>query len=64
MNPADLMTVPQASKYLGVSPQTIRRHIAAGRLPAVRMGPRLTRIRRDDLDALIQPMPVDPKLVS
>jgi excisionase family DNA binding protein len=40
-----------------VTPKTVRRWIAAGRLTAYRFGPRLLRIDPDELDALLQPIP-------
>lgn len=45
-------TPAEAAKYLGVHDRTIRRHIREGRLPAVRIGSRLLKIKREDLDAL------------
>lgn len=48
-------TVADAAKLLTVSPSTVWRWIAAGRLPAHRFGPKTIRIRREDLDALRSP---------
>ena len=46
------------SDYLDVDVKTCRRYIAAGRLPAYRIaGSRLIRVRRDDLDTLLRPIP-------
>lgn len=45
-------TPAQAAEYLGVHDRTIRRHIREGRLPAERVGVRLLKIKREDLDAL------------
>lgn len=49
-------TIKQAAEYLAVDPKTIRRYIAAGRLRAYRVGPRLIRVDRDSLIALAQPV--------
>lgn len=48
----------EAADYLGITDRTLRRMIAAGRLPAYRLGPRLLRIDVADLDALLRPVPV------
>lgn len=45
-----------AAEYYDVSPRTMRRAIADGRLPAVRVG-RQIRIAWADLDALARPIP-------
>lgn len=49
-----LMTIRGSADALDVSTRTISRLIAAGTLPAVRIG-RLVRIRPEDLAALVQP---------
>src|SRR5206468_3120916 len=46
-------TIAQAAELLGVSRTTIRRWIAAGKLPASKAGRRTTRIRRQDLEGLM-----------
>ncbi len=44
------MTVTDSpSDYYGVSVQTIRQWIIIGAFPAVRIGPRLIRIKRSDI---------------
>lgn len=48
----------EAAEYLGITDRTLRRMIAAGKLPAYRLGPRLLRIDVADLDALLRPVPV------
>ena len=49
----DLLTQQEAAKYLKVSLKTLRRLVREGRLPEVRLGPRLPRYRVRDLDALV-----------
>ena len=51
----DLLTIRETAQLLKVNPITVRRYIAAGRLPAVRVG-RAIRVRREALDALITPV--------
>ena len=51
----DLLTIRQVSEYLGCSETTIRNRAKEGSLKAVRMGPRMIRIRREDLEAILQP---------
>jgi excisionase family DNA binding protein len=51
----ELLTVNETADMLRLSPITIRRYIAAGRLPAERVG-RAIRIRREAIDDFIQPI--------
>lgn len=52
--PADgTLTVAEAAARLGVSQQTARRWIKAGRLPAHRVGPRQVRVRVADLVCMV-----------
>ena len=53
-NEAEFLTVREAADLLRVSRPTIWRWIDAGRLPAVRLGPRSIRVRRADLRRLEQ----------
>jgi excisionase family DNA binding protein len=46
-----LVTYQQAAKLTNMSVRTVRRHVAEGSLPCVRVG-RLVRIRRADLEKL------------
>jgi excisionase family DNA binding protein len=48
--------IRQVAKYLGTHPKTIRRRIAAGRLSAHRVGPRLLRLNRDEMLNLGRPV--------
>lgn len=52
----ELIGLQEAADRCGVCYKTIRRYIASGRLNAVRVGPRLLKVRTDDLDALLQPV--------
>jgi len=52
-----LGSIAAAGEYAGVHPRTIRRWVAAGRVTAYRMGPRLLRVDMDDVDAMLQPIP-------
>ena len=53
-----LMTISAAAEYADVHPVTLRRWVAAGRLPAYRVGPRLLKIDLDELESIIRPIPV------
>lgn len=48
--------IPAAAMYLGVSEDFIRTRIAAGKLPAKKIGYHSVRIRVCDLDAFGEPM--------
>ncbi|AZZ52814.1 helix-turn-helix domain-containing protein [Rathayibacter festucae] len=50
------LTIAQAADRLGVSDKTVRRWIAAGTLPARRLGAKIIRIRSSDLDTLGSPL--------
>jgi excisionase family DNA binding protein len=50
---APLCLDSRAAAYVGVHPKTIRRHIAAGRLPGYHLGQRLIRVDLDELDQLM-----------
>lgn len=49
----DLLTQQEAAKHLRISLKSLRRLVREGRLPEVRLGPRLPRYRIIDLDALL-----------
>lgn len=56
------LSVQQAADFISVSQRTIRRYIELGHLPAYRVtGTSTIRIKRDDLEGLLQPIdaPVD-----
>lgn len=53
----ETMKLTDAAEALGVSDRTIRRRMADGSLPAFRVGPRLLRVRRSDVEALLVPLP-------
>jgi excisionase family DNA binding protein len=46
-----LLSLKQAAEYLGVSPNTVRNYIAREGLKYKRVGPKLIKFRRADLDA-------------
>lgn len=50
----DLLTVDETARMLKLNPVTVRRCIADGRLPAVRVGRRI-RIRREAVETLLKP---------
>jgi excisionase family DNA binding protein len=50
-------SLEEAARWYGMSQRSIRRMIADGSLPAVRVGKRQIRIRIEDLEALAEPIP-------
>lgn len=54
----ELLTVREAAELLRVSPITVRRHIAAGHIKAVRVG-RAVRVPKATLDQLLRTAPVN-----
>jgi excisionase family DNA binding protein len=56
------LSLQQAATIDGVGVDTLRRRIAAGKLPASRFGVRLIRVRVEDLDRLHRPMPSGDEL--
>lgn len=54
---SEYLTVKQAAEQLGVCSRTVRRRVADGSLPAVRVGPHLVRVRADDIVRLVRPIP-------
>lgn len=51
-----LLTQEQARTFLNVSQPTFRRMIARGDIPAIRIGQRLIRIRKSDLENILKPV--------
>ncbi len=54
--PKRLESLAVAAQIANVHPRTIRRYIAAGRLNAVRVGPRLIKVDLNELEAIFQPV--------
>ena len=54
--PRDL-SIQEAAHARGVTTKTVRRWIAQGLVPAYRVGPKLIRIRPDDLENLDRRIP-------
>ena len=55
-------SLQQAAVIYGVSVDTLRRRISAGKLPASRFGARLIRVRVQDLERLYRPNPIGDQL--
>lgn len=51
-----LVSLADAADHLGTSERTIRRYVAAGKLVAYRLGPRMIRVDVAELDALLTPV--------
>ena len=54
-HPEPLVTPDELAEYLKVSVDTIHRAIRSGDLPAIRVGPRLLRIRTEDARQFVRP---------
>lgn len=58
---SDYLSVVQVADLLGVSPDTVRADIRAGRLPALEIGPRrIKRVRRDLIEQALAVAPQPP----
>ena len=55
---SEFVTVAEVAAELNVTQRFVRRLIADGELHAVKVGSRLVRIRREDVEAILRPMPV------
>lgn len=55
--PRRLVKIAQAAEYADVHPLTIRRWIAAGRIPGYRLGPKLLKVDLNELEAMLEPIP-------
>lgn len=51
----ELLNIQQAAEILGCSPNTVRNLVLRNELSALRVGPRMVRIRRGDLETLMRP---------
>jgi excisionase family DNA binding protein len=51
-----MITQQQAAEYLGVTDRTVRQMIADGRLRGYRVGPRLIRLRLDEVETALPPV--------
>jgi excisionase family DNA binding protein len=49
-----LLPIPQVAERLSVSQRTVWAMIADGRLPAIRLGSRATRVAADEVEKLIE----------
>lgn len=52
-----LISLTEAAEYMGVHTRTMRRYIAEGRVKGYRVGPRLVKVDKADLDGLMRPIP-------
>jgi excisionase family DNA binding protein len=52
-NPDPALRLPESAKYLGLSVKTVRRHIKAKRLKAVRLGTQAFGIRVSELERFL-----------
>ena len=56
--PDDLISMEQAAERLNLNPRTIRGWIDDGRIRGWRLGPRLIKVSKAEVDGQLQPMPV------
>ena len=57
-----LIKKPEAAEILGVSVRTLGKMIARGALPAYRIGPKMVRLRREDIDEYLETHRAAPML--
>jgi excisionase family DNA binding protein len=50
------MSIKDVAEYVGVTKRTVYTMIADGRLKAYRLGDRIIRFRRDEVDAALTPV--------
>ncbi len=48
-----LLTIRQFAHFVGLSERSVWAHIAAGRVTAIRLGPRTTRVEQAELERFI-----------
>jgi excisionase family DNA binding protein len=51
--PEEIMLVPEVAALMRVTDKTVYRYIESGILPAYRLGDRVIRIKRADVEALL-----------
>lgn len=51
----DMLSIRQAAEFANVTTGTVRNWVAQGQLKASRVGDKLIRIRRSDLEAMFKP---------
>lgn len=56
-----LIKKPEAAQILGVSVRTLEKMIARGAIPAYKIGPKLVRLRREELEAYLDSHRAAPK---
>jgi len=54
LQPSEWLTLPQAASYLQVHENFIRKRLRTRQIPFVRLGPRLLRFHRRELDQWLQ----------
>ena len=59
---SEFLSVGEVATELHVTERFIRRLIADGELQAVRVGSRLVRVRRTDVEAMLRPVAAGPSL--
>lgn len=52
---SELLSVPEVSGKAKAHENTVRGWIRSGQLPAVKIGPRMIRVRRSDLEEFLTP---------
>ncbi len=52
-----LLSLGEIADHLGLGISTVHRLVATGQLPAYRVGPRLVRVRKSDVEALLIRIP-------
>ncbi|WP_425003862.1 helix-turn-helix domain-containing protein [Mycolicibacterium sp. S3B2] len=50
------LTIGEAADMLGVTQRYFREQVNTGRVPAYRIGPRTTRVKLSDVEAMLEPV--------
>jgi excisionase family DNA binding protein len=50
------MSLQDVADYLGLTTRTVRQMVSDGRLKAYRLGPRVIRFRRSEVDSALEPI--------
>jgi excisionase family DNA binding protein len=56
----DLIDYREAAAFVGLSEYTLRRYVSQGRLPHIKLGPKLVRFERQALNCWVESLRIEP----